>query len=135
MKKMMITLAAIMMAVSMNAKNENVAPFEGVKVNVPVRVRFVYGTDYSLDIQAADSLVASALRWTVKDGVLKISTIDANEDMSNVCITIMSPNEPNVSVGRNMEMHETARNTSDMTAMHRAAGIDEAPASLPESHL
>ncbi len=117
MKKMMMMLTAIMMTVSLNAKNENVAPFEGVKVNVPARVRFVYGTEYSVNVQAADTLVASAIRWTVKDGVLKINTLDANEDLGNVCITIVSPNEPAVSVGRNMELRETKRNTEDVTLL------------------
>ncbi len=117
MKKMMIMLAAMMMAVSVNAENENVAPFEGVKLNVPARVRFVYGEDYSINVQAADSLVASAIRWNVKDGVLKISTMDENEDLGNVCITIVSPNEPAVSVGRNWEMREAKRDTEDVSLL------------------
>ncbi len=117
MKRMMILLTTIMMALSMNAKNEKVAPFEGVKLNVPVRVRFVYGTEYSLDIQAADTLVASAIRWTVKDGVLRIGTIDTAEDLSNVCITIVTPVEPAISVGRHLELHEPKRTIEDVTIL------------------
>ncbi len=117
MKKMMITLAAIMMAGSMNAKNEKVAPFEGVKFNVPARVRIVYGDEYSVDIQAADSLVASAVRWNVKNGVLNISSIDPNEDLGDLCITIVTAGDPTIKVGHNLEFREDARKYEDVSAL------------------
>ena len=117
MKKMMIWVSAIMMALTACAENMNLNPFEGVNVNVPARVRFVYGEKYGVDIQTADSLTASAIRWTVKDGVLRIRSID-DGDLGDVCITIMSPVEPKLSVGRNMEIKETNRVQRDLARSH-----------------
>ncbi len=115
MKKMMFLVSAIMMTLTASAENMNVNPFEDVNVNVPARVRFVYGETYGVDIQAADSLVASGIRWSVKDGVLKIRNIDTNETLNDVCITIVSPKAPKLSVGRNMEVTETDRAFEDFT--------------------
>ncbi len=110
MRKTMIMVSAIMMSLTASAENKmSVAPFEGVSVSVPARVRFVYGDEYAMDVQATDSLVASAIRWTVKDGVLRIRSIDGGGEMENVCITIVSPKAPSMTVGRNMEMRETER--------------------------
>ncbi len=109
MKKVMIFVSAIMMGLTAYAESKTLTPFEGVNVNVPAHVRFIYGEEYSMDVQATDSLNASAIRWTVKDGVLKIRSIDAGECMSNVCITIVCPQEPKLTVGRNVEMKPTKR--------------------------
>jgi len=114
MKKMMILASSIMMALAACAENLNLKPFEGVNVNVPARVRFVYGDKYGVEIQAADSLTASAIRWTVKDGVLRIRSIDAEETLGDVCITVMSPVEPKLTVGRNMEVKKTDRMHKDL---------------------
>ncbi len=115
MKKMIILVSAIVMTLTAGAENMNVNPFEDVNVNVPARVRFVYGETYGVDIQATDSLAASGIRWSVKDGVLKIRNIDANEELNDVCITIVSPKAPKLSVGRNMEVADTNRAFEDFT--------------------
>ncbi len=110
MKKMMILVSAAIMALTAEARNTEVKPFEGVNVNVPARVRFVYGDTYGVDIQATDSLVASAIRYSVQDGVLKIRSIDgAYKPVENVCITIVSPQEPTLTVGRHMDVKPTKR--------------------------
>ncbi len=112
-KMMMILVSAIMMSASSFAAEKettNVEPFEGVYVNAPVRVRFVYGEEYKVDVQSADSLAASAIRTSVKDGVLKIRSIDADEALNNVCVTIMSPVEPRLMVSRNMDVKNSERN-------------------------
>ncbi len=119
MKKMMILVSAIMMALSAKAENMNLNPFEGVNVNVPARVRFVYGETYGVDIQATDSIAASGIRWSVKDGVLKIRSIDDNTELENVCITIVSPIEVKMTVGRNMEMKETNRVLGDISSIEK----------------
>ena len=114
MKKMMIMVSAIMMAAATSAENLNLNPFSGVSVNVPARVRFVYGDKYGVDIQATDSLTASAIRWTVKDGCLRIRSIDNEEHLGEVCITVMSPVEPELTVGRNMEVKPSGRKLQDL---------------------
>ncbi len=109
MRKTMIMVSAAMMALTASAENKSVAPFEGVSVSVPACVRFIYGEEYAMDVQATDSLTASAIRWTVKDGVLKIRSLDGGEQMEDVCITIVSPKAPKLTVGRNMEAKDTNR--------------------------
>ncbi len=110
MKKMMILVSAAMVALTAKAGKMEVKPFEGVSVNVPACVRFVSGDSYNVDIQATDSLVASAIRYEVKDGVLRIRSIDGGElPTENLCITIVSPTEPALKVGRHMEVKETRR--------------------------
>ncbi len=112
MKKMMILVSAIMMAVTTNAiEKMNVEPFKGVNVNVPARVRFVYGEDYKVDVQSNDSLAAGGIRVNVQDGVLKIRSVDEHEYADELYITIVSPVEPRLTVGRNMEVKNTARST------------------------
>ncbi len=109
-KMMMILVGAIMMCASSFAADRkmNVEPFEGVNVNAPVRVRFVYGEEYKVDVQSADSLAASAIRMVVEDGVLKIRAVDDGEVLNDVCVTVVSPVEPRLSVGRHMEVKDTA---------------------------
>ncbi len=110
MKKMMILVSAVMMsAISFAAEKMNVEPFEGVSVNAPVRVRFVCGEEYKVDVQSADSLAASAIRMNVEDGVLKIRSLDESETAGEVCVTVVSPVEPRLSVGRNLEVKSTVR--------------------------
>ncbi len=116
MKKMMILVSAIMMALAARSENMNLNPFEGVNVNVPARVRFVYGETYGVDIQATDSIAASGIRWSVEDGVLKIRSIDESTELENLCITIVSPVELKMTVGRNMEMKETRRVLGDVSS-------------------
>ncbi len=110
MKKMMMMVGAAMMSASSFAlETSNVLPFEDVRVNVPARVRFVHGESYKVDVESADTLAASGIRVNVKDGVLRITSIDANEAQSEVFVTIMSPVEPKLSVGRNMEVRPAKR--------------------------
>ncbi len=111
MKKMMILVSAIMMATATNAiEKMSVKPFEGVSVNVPARVRFVYGEDYAVNVQSNDSLAASGIRVKVQDGVLKIRSIDENEQIEDLRITITSPVEPRLTLGRNVEVKNMERN-------------------------
>lgn len=110
MKKMMMMVGAAMMGASSFAvETSNVMPFEDVRVNVPARVRFVQGDSYKVDVESEDTLVASGIRVSVKDGVLRITSIDGDETQSEVFVTIMSPVQPKLSVGRNMEMKPATR--------------------------
>ena len=106
MKKMMILVSAIMMVAAAYAKHVVTKPFEGVKVNVPARVRFVSGENYGMGVRSTDSISGNNILWSIENGVLKIRSRyeTTEEDMENVCITIVSPVEPKLMVGRNYEM-------------------------------
>ncbi|MCD8265788.1 MAG: DUF2807 domain-containing protein [Prevotellaceae bacterium] len=116
MKKTMVLATALIVSLAAEAETMGVTPFEEVSVNVPARVRFVQGDTYALDIQAADSLETTSIRWNVEDGVLRISSVDAAEQQpQSLCITVVSPEAPALKVGRHMEMKPTSRVKSNKT--------------------
>jgi len=107
MKKMMILVSAIMMVATGYAKkNVETKPFEGVNVNVPACVRFVNGDNYEMAVRSTDSIAAQNILWSIENGVLNIrSRREVTEsDKANVCITIVSPVEPRLTVGHNYEV-------------------------------
>ena len=107
MKKMMILVSAIMMVASSYADNVETKPFEGVDVNVPVRIRFVNGQNYEMGVRSNDSIAARNILWSIENGVLKIRSrrsMTEDDQNANVCITIVSPVEPKLTVGRNFEV-------------------------------
>jgi len=102
---MMILASAIMMAAAANAERVETASFNEVRVNVPARVRIIAGETYGVSINAQDSITAGAVRMNVKDGVLKLTTRDLDAldlDKETLCITIVTPIEPVLTVGREM---------------------------------
>ena len=84
MKKIMILVAAMMMAVTVDASNKSIenavetpnrmAPFSEVNVNVPSRIRVVQGEDYGVMINGTADYDSTLLDFEVRDGVLYIST-------------------------------------------------------------
>ena len=117
MKKMMILVSTIMMVATGYAKkNVEMKPFEGVNVNVPACVRFVSGDNYEMGVRSTDSLAAENILWSIEDGVLKISSRHEVKDggMANVCITIVSPVEPKLTVGRDYEVSSRSKAARDM---------------------
>ena len=106
MKKMMIMVSAIMMVATAYAKTIETKPFEGVNVNVPACVRFVSGENYEMGVRSTDSVAANNIQWTIENGVLNIRSLQtsAEDQQANVCITIVSPVEPKLTVGRNYQV-------------------------------
>ena len=84
MKKIMTLVAAMLMAVAVNASNKSVefateapgkvAPFSKVNVNVPSRVRVIQGEDYGVMVNGTSVYDSTQLVFDVRDGVLYIST-------------------------------------------------------------
>lgn len=106
----MIVAASILAGWNANAvEKQIVKPFEGVSVNVPARVRFVYGEDYKVYVHAQDSLFASGIRYGVQDGVLKIRSIDELDQNNELFITITTPIELRLMVGRDVEVKRVKR--------------------------
>ena len=115
MKKMMILVSAIMMAAAGYAKNVETKPFEGVRVNVPARVRFISGDSYEMGVRSTDSIAAQNILWSIENGVLTIRSryeVPASDEMPEVCITIVSPVEPKLTVGRDYQVRVRAQNRS-----------------------
>ena len=106
MKKMMILVSTIMMVATGYAKNVEIKPFEGVKVNVPARVRIVSGENYEMGVRSTDSIAANNILWSIENGVLTIrSRYEMPEsEEPELYITIVAPVEPKLTVGRNYEL-------------------------------
>ena len=73
MKKLMTMVGAMMMVAAANASEVMTVAFNEARVNVPARVRFVKGENYGFSVEAKDSVIARAVRCSVKDGVLRLS--------------------------------------------------------------
>ena len=69
----MTMVGAIMMAAAANASEVVTVAFNEACVNIPARVRFVQSEDYGFSVEAKDSIVARAVRCTVKDGIIRFS--------------------------------------------------------------
>lgn len=117
MKKMMILASAIMMVAAGYAKNVETVPFEGVKVNVPARVRIVSGDSYEMGVRSTDSIAARNILWSIENGVLNIRSryeMPTDGEQPEVCITIVAPVEPKLTVGRDFEMSSRTEKQSLM---------------------
>lgn len=104
MKKMITMVAALIVAVTLNASNKNiensvsefirVAPFAQVNINVPGRVRVIQGEEYGVMMTSSWTGDSAALNCQVKDGVLYIYS-DNNEILSDngrgTTITVLTP--------------------------------------------
>lgn len=116
MKKMMILVSAIMMVATANAKHVETTSFNEVRVNVPARVRIVAGETYSVNIASINENVADMVNCSVDNGILKIATRDIEslaENNDKLIITIVTPTEPKLTVGRSMEQVTLRSNFSD----------------------
>ena len=95
MKKIMIMVSAIMMVATASATENNVTPFNSVKVNVPGRVRIIKGDTYSITVSTATQ-DKDAVKFDVRNGVLHIGTDSQDMLQSNgrgTVITIVTPEE------------------------------------------
>ncbi|MCD8206613.1 MAG: DUF2807 domain-containing protein [Bacteroidales bacterium] len=105
MKKIVMTAMMAMVALFASPETKDVEPFEGVNVNVPARVRFVYGEAYAVEVRAENEYTENCVRYAVKDSVLRISG-DQEMEQDSIVITVTCPYEPFVTVGRDFEMTE-----------------------------
>lgn len=106
MKKVLVLIAVVMMTLGMNAEVKNINAFSEVKVNVPARVRVIRGSQYGINLSAEDSLLTSAIRYSVENGTLSINTVDETlllAEGSEVVITITAPEMPSFKTGRDFE--------------------------------
>lgn len=105
MKKFFILALAAVIAISANAQKSTTPEFTSVKVHVPVHLVIVPGREFSVNMVSKNQELASAVSWTIKDGVLNLSTRDMDSfDASSapVYAIVTSPNAVEHSVGKDM---------------------------------
>ncbi len=104
MKKIMTLASTLIISAAMTAQVNDVTPFEEVNVNVPATVRIVNGENFGVYVRSLDKYTATKVDYEVKDGTLVFTTKMDHDEMENVCITIISPIEPEFTIGRDVEL-------------------------------
>ena len=106
MKKFIIIALAAVIAISANAKKVNTAVFNSVKVNAPVHLVIVPSREYSVNVSSRETGLASAISWSVKDGVLSISARDLEaleQAGETVDVIVSAPRGVDYQIGQDMQ--------------------------------
>ena len=73
-----VTIVCATAAIAANAQEIETKPFSKTYIDVPARVRFVKGNEYSVRVNTNDKEMASNIQCTLKDGVLSFEYKDLN---------------------------------------------------------
>ncbi|MBQ0022969.1 MAG: hypothetical protein KBT29_06990 [Prevotellaceae bacterium] len=106
MKKFISLALAAVVALSANAKRVETAQFSSVKVNVPVHLVVVKGRTFSVDVISRDAQLATAVKWSVKDGILRLSAQDIESLEKSgrpVSVIVTAPVDVEYKVGSDMK--------------------------------
>ena len=106
MKKFIIIALAAVIAISANAKKVNTAVFNSVKVNAPVHLVIVPSREYSVNVSSRETGLASAISWSIKNGVLNISARDLEaleQAGETVDVIISAPRGVDYQIGQDMQ--------------------------------
>ena len=106
MKKFITIALAAVIAISANAKKVNTAVFNSVKVNAPVHLVIVPSREYSVNVSSRETGLASAISWSVKDGVLSISARDLEaleQAGETVDVIVSAPRGVDYQIGQDMQ--------------------------------
>ena len=106
MKKFITLALAAVIAISANAKKVNTTVFNSVRINAPIHLVIVPSREYSVNVVSRESGLASAISWSIKDGVLNISARDLHAlEQSNgtVDVIVSAPRDVDYQIGQNME--------------------------------
>ncbi len=102
MKKIMTFVSTLMFTLCASAMTAETEAFSEVKVSVPVRIRLVQGEAYDVSVRSQNEVALEGMRLEVRDGVLHIGGLSSSS--ADVCVTICSPEEPELVVGRSLEV-------------------------------
>ena len=106
MKKFIIIALAAVIAISANAKKVNTAVFNSVKVNAPVHLVIVPSREYSVNVSSRETGLASAISWSIKNGVLNISARDLEaleQAGETVDVIVSAPRGVEYQIGQDMQ--------------------------------
>lgn len=114
MKKIIITLAAIMFAATATTaidtpyifKVNDVDPFNKIRVSANVKISVVDGKQYDVEVLTSDSIIKKGFNFYVKDSVLFIKErlFDAMEKPTHIMVTTPQILKPSVTVGSGYEI-------------------------------
>lgn len=149
--KKFVTLACALMAVAVvKAQDVETVPFTATQVNVPARVRFVLGNEYSFSVESNNTEMARQLQCSVQDGVLNfrlgksvkpgdvifdeengiyfygveasaLSLTDSESDGNELVITVTAPGMPEFKTSRD---YQAIPVKSDKTAVNENLALN-----------
>ena len=122
MKKFITIALAAVIAISANAKKVNTAVFNSVKVNAPVHLVIVPSREYSVNVNAQEAGLASAIAWSIKDGVLNISARDLEaleQANGTVDVIISAPRGVDYQIGQDMQETSSSKKRVPLFRRHR----------------
>ena len=112
MKKFITLALAAVIAISANAKKVNTAVFNSVKINAPVHLVIVPSREYSVNVISQESGLASAISWSIKDGVLNISARDLEaleQSDGTVDVIVSAPRGVDYQIGQDMQQVSSSK--------------------------
>ena len=122
MKKFITIALAAVIAISANAKKVNTAVFNSVKVNAPVHLVIVPSREYSVNVNAQEAGLASAIAWSIKDGVLSISARDLEaleQANGTVDVIVSAPRGVDYQIGQDVQETSSSKKRIPMFRRHR----------------
>ena len=106
MKKFITLALAAVIAISANAKKVHTSVFNSVEINAPVHLVIVPSREYSVNVISRESGLASAVSWSIKNGVLNISARDLTaleHSKGTIDVIVSAPHNVDYQIGRDME--------------------------------
>ncbi len=103
------------------AKKVNTAVFNSVKVNAPVHLVIVPSREYSVDVTSRESGLASAISWSIKDGVLNISARDLEtleQSDGTVDVIVSAPRGVDYTIGQDMQQVSSSKKRVPLFRRH-----------------
>ena len=122
MKKFITIALAAVIAISANAKKVNTAVFNSVKVNAPVHLVIVPSREYSVNVTSRESGLASAISWSIKNGVLQISARDLEtlqQANGTVDVIVSAPQNIDYQIGQDMQQVSSSKKRAPLFRRHR----------------
>jgi hypothetical protein len=93
-----------------------------VKVNAPVHLVIVPSREYSVNVSSRETGLASAISWSVKDGVLIISARDLEaleQAGETVDVIISAPRGVNYQIGQDIQEVSSSKKRMSLFRRHR----------------
>ena len=112
MKKFITIALAAVIAISANAKKVNTSVFNSVKVNAPVHLVIVPSREYSVNVSSRETGLASAISWSIKNGVLNISARDLEaleQAGETVDVIVSAPRGVEYQIGQDMQQVSSSK--------------------------
>lgn len=106
MKKLLTLALAITLTLGTSAKNSDSNEFSSVKVYAPVHLVITKSADYSVKVFSRNKELTSAIKYTIRDGILSISSNDIEsleKAHGHVTVVVSAPDDIDYSLSPDMQ--------------------------------